>query len=239
MKLRWLLPLALPAVISCGGGDFGSGLEGQFKTVILYAAGTDPVFLEADAIKWTTANYVVNALDQNQGSCTASTTVQLCVLPTFKTEPITVNFVLEPKKDYKGNNIVPFPSPVLLQQANIRLTPLTVGCPAYSFIQSMNFTLKPADDGETQSVQVSVVPHTLKEDITERLASGQRFTYIGDDGCSTAITLPMLNVTCEYRVDVSVRAVEIYTGDVETINLSFTLRITDYQTEEECLPGNP
>lgn len=237
MKLTRLLPLVLPAVFSCGGGDFGSGFEGEFNTVILYTAGTDPAFLESDAVQWATVKVSVNARDPNTGDCTAAVSVDLCISPTFKTDPVTINFILEPKKDYQGKNFVQVPSPVLLQEATIKLTPITVGCPSYSFTQSLNFTLQPIGTEEVQGVPISVVPHTLKEDIYTRLSSAWSFTYVGDDGCPTPVSLWILNTTCEYKADISIKATELYSGDTETINISLTLRVTDYKTEDECMPG--
>ena len=239
-KLLLLFPAAGLIASSCGGG-FGSGAEGVFDTVILYTSGTDPAYLEADMVNWQSIEVTIYTFDTNTNACDARTVVQFCGLPTFQSDLVQVSFTLEPKRDYAGNVTVQLPSPVELRRADITLVPLTQGCPQLRSVQYLNTTLRlrPGDESVTASVPISVVPHSFKEDVYELFNYIETVVY--DERCpdTSAVTYePVLDRTCEYRADVSVEAVELYTGRKKNARFSVSFRLADYQQQGECMPGS-
>lgn len=250
----------------CGGeGDFGSGLENEFNSVILYVSSVSPQPLQSDVAYWHTVPVQVWAVDPTveisgdgdgvceEGEiccgdvgpsypnfqnvcCVATTTVDLCIGTSLVDDYVSIDFVLEPKKNFKGEPISPYSSPVILQDVYITYKTLTNGCPDLpSTVQAVNFTIQPNE--EIHTFALSLISQLIKEQVLS-YGSQVSVTYTNIDGCVT--NLPPVTVftgICEYLATANFNAVELFGGDTESVNVEISVRLADFQTEgDQCLP---
>ena len=270
MRLIRFILMVSSFVLSCGGeGDFGSGLESEFNSVILYVSQISPQPLQGDVVNWYTVPVYVQAVDPTveimgdgfgndngicesgeiccsdvgpnypnfqDTCCTAITTVDLCIGARFVDDVVNIDFILEPKKDFQGNPISPYTSPVILQDVYISFQTVTDGCPDIPPIsQAVNFTIQPDESAYTYAL--SLISQSVKSYL---YSTGPQIPiiYTNNDGCVT--NLPPINIfqeICEYLATASFNAVELFGGDTERIDVLISVRLADFQTSgDECTP---
>lgn len=265
---KWIFPI-IPVIFSCGGGDFGSGLENEFSSVILYVSKVEPQPLQSDVVYWYRTSYWIRTVDPNveiigdgigdddgicesnevccgdvgpgyqnfqQECCVGYTQVNLCIGQRFADDFVNIEVILEPKKDFTGQPLPLYPSPVIVQYANIYFNTLTAGCPNIDPIsQSVNMTIQPNESPHT--IALSLISQSIKSYIFSSLSFVENVAYVNNDGCITDILIPIFDRICEYKALVELHSVEIFSGDAETLRVDVSVRIGDFKTDgDECDP---
>ena len=169
--------------------------------------------------------------------CVATTTVDLCVGAKFVDDFVNIDFILEPKKNFQGEPISPYSSPVILQDVYITFQTLTNGCPDLPDQSlAVNFAIQP--DESVHTYGLSLISQSVKSYLYS-LGNSVFVSFTNTDGCVTTIG-PIMDFDgiCDYLASARFNAVELFSGDSEQINVQVSVRLADFQTDgDECVPN--
>ncbi|MEN3027714.1 MAG: hypothetical protein ABDH29_00455 [Aquificaceae bacterium] len=223
MKKAYLSVFVLALVLAIGGCGGGSrGLSGDvpvFNTVVAYPKSAEPSPMVSDVLIRTQVDRVVAS---GPPACNTPAQAQVCAGSTFRSDNLTLSFVVETIKNAQGQPVTPIPSPVLLEKYRVRFTGCIPG--VYEFPVGQVLT-----EGETQ---VTIQPITL--DMKRSLVSQGNFVYIHNDGCPTLFPVFTYNGICNATAQFEFDLLEVYSGIRRTVGYSLVVRLADLNTDDQC-----